>query len=290
MTVASLATTTQVVPSIRPMPVTMPAPARRRRTARRGERAAARGTPSPGRGGGSIRSRTGKLATLAMALDRALVAAGAAGRDRRLARAKVVDQRRPAHRGWRASRRRRGRAGCAGRAWPRVYDRGGSWLGAGGVLEAMPRPGRRPPEDGGERDPRGMGRCLHCSRADLGGLRRSASGLGTCREAIAPSAFYHRHRLVRLNSTTHMEDPEDNDHTNYHTTRCCVPSLRTASARSRKARMMNGIVAPLNATNDWARQEHAGRDDDRTRSTASHRSPRSRPAAEEHCQADRRRR
>ena len=60
-----------------------------------------------------------ELAALAMALDRAVVAAGAAAGDRCLAGPEVVDQRR--HRVVVGARLRggRGRAGCAGRAWSR---------------------------------------------------------------------------------------------------------------------------------------------------------------------------
>ena len=93
MTVASLATTTQVVPSTRPMPVTIPAPGRIVVVqAGRGERAQLE----------ERRARVEEaldpladreLAALAMALDRALVAAGAAARDGRLARPKVGDER-----------------------------------------------------------------------------------------------------------------------------------------------------------------------------------------------------
>ena len=119
MTVASLATMTQVVPSTRPMP---------------GDDAGARGivVVQAGRGERAQleegRARVeealdpladGQLAALAVALDRALVAAGAAPGERRLAGPQVGDEGAPSRRGWRASPGRRGRAGCAGRAWRR---------------------------------------------------------------------------------------------------------------------------------------------------------------------------
>ena len=101
------------------MPVTIPALGRRRRrTGRRRRAGSARGTAEPGSSRRSIRSRTGQLAALAMARDRAVVAAGAAPGD--AAPGARAGRRRgpPSRRGWPGSRRSPGRVGCAGRACP----------------------------------------------------------------------------------------------------------------------------------------------------------------------------
>ena len=92
--------------------------AHRRRTGRSRRAGSARGTPNPGRGvarcvrgPGACRVRDGARSSARRRLRRG---------PRRPPGAPAGPRRaRPAHRDWRASRRRRDRAGCAGRAWLR---------------------------------------------------------------------------------------------------------------------------------------------------------------------------
>ena len=89
----------------------------------------------------------GQLAALAVALDRAVVAAGAAVRDRPPGARAGRRRGPPSRRGWRAPRRPRGRAGCAGRPWrddrPHGRGTGRRARASRGHAEPCPNPGRR---------------------------------------------------------------------------------------------------------------------------------------------------